>query len=432
MRRVLVPFLLAAAVAAAATLSACGSSGGDSGGDTGDVVMWHGYDQQLGKVTADLVDRFNATQPGFTVKQRYAGPSDDALAKTLTSITAGNFPDVVYLFGSDMATIARSPKVATWNDYIAAHPEFDWEDFFPGARAAATVNGNVVGVPALVDNLALVYNKRLFAEAGIDPPTAAWTWDDFRQAAKQLSDQSEHRFGWAYPVSGDEDTTWRYLALLWQAGGDLLTPDDAKSAFDSPAGVKALTLLRQMAVEDRSIYTFQTADSSKYLSLFNAGKIGMLWTGPWDLGSINADVEYGVQILPGDVNHSSISGPDMWATLNHGPKSVASAQAFLADYTSAKRHLEYAIQTGDLPIRQSETELPDYKGVYLKKYPEAEVFVQNLEDNVAKARPALPAYTDVSKALGEAVASVLLGKAEPAEALHQAAQEADAALAEER
>jgi multiple sugar transport system substrate-binding protein len=60
------------------------------------------------------------------------------------------------------------------------------------------------------------------------------------------------------------------------------------------------------------------------------------------------------------------------------------------------------------------------------------VFVQNLEDNVAKARPALPAYTDVSKALGEAVASVLLGKAEPAEALHQAAQEADAALAEER
>src|SRR3954453_1427191 len=107
MRRVLLPFLLAAAVAAAAVLSACGSSG-DSGGGNGDVVMWHGYDQQLGKVTAELVDQFKATKPGFTVKQRYAGPSDGALAKTLTSITAGNFPDVVYLFGSDMATIARS------------------------------------------------------------------------------------------------------------------------------------------------------------------------------------------------------------------------------------------------------------------------------------------------------------------------------------
>jgi hypothetical protein len=158
MRRARVPFLLLAAVVAAATISACGSSSGGSGGN-GDVVLWHGYDRLPGKVTAELVDQFNAGKPGFTVKARYAGPSDDALAKTLTSITAGNFPDAVYLFGSDMATIARSPKVATWNDYIAKHPDFDWEDFFPGERKAATVNGKVVGVPALVDNLALVYNK---------------------------------------------------------------------------------------------------------------------------------------------------------------------------------------------------------------------------------------------------------------------------------
>jgi multiple sugar transport system substrate-binding protein len=431
MRRVLVP-VLAAAFAAAALVSACGSSGGSGGSGGGDVVMWHGYDQQLGKVTGELVDQFNATKPGFTVKQRYAGPSDDALAKTLTSLTAGNFPDVVYLFGSDMATIARNPKVATWDAYIAKHPAFDWQDFFPAERAAATVNGKVTGVPALVDNLALVYNKRLFARAGIAPPTPDWTWDDFRRAAKQLTDESTRQFGWAYPVSGDEDTTWRYLALLWQAGGELLAPGNAKSAFDSPAGLKALTLLRDMAVGDRSVYGFQTADSAKYLSLFNAGKIGMLWTGPWDLGSINPDVEYGVQILPGDVTHSSISGPDMWVTLDHSVRTVGDAQRFLADFTSAKTHLQYAIKTGDLPIRRSETQLPDYKDVYLKKYPAAAVFVRNLQDNVKKARPAIPAYTGVSKAIGEAVASVLLGKAQPADALHRAAQAADTALAEER
>jgi multiple sugar transport system substrate-binding protein len=429
MRRVLVP-VLAAALAAAALVSACGSSGGSGGG--GDVVLWHGYDQQLGKVTGELVAQFNATKPGFTVKQRYAGPSDDALAKTLTSLTAGNFPDVAYLFGSDMATIARNPKVATWNAYIAKHPEFDWQDFFPAERAAATVNGKVVGVPALVDNLALVYNRRLFAQAGIAPPTPDWTWGAFRRAAKQLTDQSRHQFGWAYPVSGDEDTTWRYLALLWQAGGDLLAPGNAKAAFDSPAGLKALTLLRDMAVADKSVYAFQTSDSAKYLSLFNAGRIGMLWTGPWDLGSINADVSYGVQILPGDVSHSSISGPDMWVGLDHGTSRLANAQRFLAEYTSAKTHLQYAIRTGDLPIRRSETQLPDYANVYLKKYPQAAVFVRNLEDNVKKARPAIPAYTGVSKAVGEAVASVLLGKAQPADALRRAAQAADTALAEER
>lgn len=431
MTRVLPPFFAAAAaVTAGVILAACGSSGGSTG--NGDVVMWHGYDQKPGKVTAELVGQFNATKPGFAVKARYAGPSDNALAKTLTALAAGNHPDVVYLFGSDMATIARSPKVVTWNDYIAKHPAFHWTDFFPAERKAATVNGKVVGVPALVDNLALVYNEKLFAQAGVAPPTADWTWADFRQAAKRLTDASAHRYGWAYPVSGDEDTTWRFIAMLWQAGGNLLTPDNGKAAFDSPAGLKALTLLQQMAVADRSIYTFQTADSSKYLSLFNAGKIAMLWTGPWDLGSINADVKYGVQILPADVNHSSISGPDMWVTLNRGSQNVANAQQFVADYTSAATHLQYAIRTGDLPIRASETKLPDYTRVYLKKYPDAAVFVRNLQDNVTKARPAIPAYTGVSKALGEAVASVLLGKAEPAAALHDAADAADAALAEDR
>ena len=37
---------------------------------------------------------------------------------------------------------------------------------------AATVGDKIVGVPALVDNLAIVYNKKLFQQAGVDPPIA--------------------------------------------------------------------------------------------------------------------------------------------------------------------------------------------------------------------------------------------------------------------
>ena len=33
---------------------------------------------------------------------------------------------------------------------------------------------------------------------------------------------SSHTYGWAYVNDGSEDTVWRYLAMLWQAGGDLL------------------------------------------------------------------------------------------------------------------------------------------------------------------------------------------------------------------
>ena len=66
----------------------------------------------------------------------------------------------------------------------------NWNDFYPSERQAATVNGKVVGLPALVDNLSLVYNKKLFAAAGVAAADADWTWQDFRDAAKKLTNAS--------------------------------------------------------------------------------------------------------------------------------------------------------------------------------------------------------------------------------------------------
>jgi multiple sugar transport system substrate-binding protein len=409
-------------VLALALLAAgCGGSGSDSGKD---VVLWHGNIDVERRALTDLVDKFNTTKPGFKVDARYAGSSDAALQKTLTAISASNYPDIVYLYGSWAPNIAKSPKLANV-DELVKDPSFEWDDFYPAERKAVTVNGKVVGVPSLQDDLALVYNRQLFADAGIPEPTADWTWDDFRDAAKRLTDAGEKRYGWAYIADGTEDTVWRFIAQLWQAGGDLLTPDGKHAAFNSPAGVKAGELLRQMAVEDKSVYLDQ--GDGKYLQLFNSGHIGMLWTGPWDMSSINKDVKYGIQILPADVTHASISGPDMWTVLDRGPNHVKSSFGFLKWFLSPKVHMQYALATGVLPIRESETKLPEYRQ-YLKRYPSAHVFVDNLE-NVTKSRPAIPEYPEISKALGQAVQAILLGKQEPKAALDAAAQQADAALA---
>ena len=117
-------------------------------------------------------------------------------------------------------------------------PGFNWNDFFPGERAVATVDGKVLGIPALVDNLAVVYNKDLFKQAGVPTPTADWTWDDFRAAAKAISRSRRNNiFGVAFPADGSETTVWEYEAMLWEAGGDILNSDNTKAAFNSPEGV---------------------------------------------------------------------------------------------------------------------------------------------------------------------------------------------------
>ncbi|HVQ18818.1 MAG TPA: ABC transporter substrate-binding protein, partial [Actinomycetes bacterium] len=59
--------------------------------------------------------------------------------------------------------------------------------------------------------------------------------------------------------------------------------------------------------------------------------------------------------------------------------------------------------------------------------PGSSTFVQNLS-NVKKARPAVEKYPAISEAMGQAIVAVLLGKAQPAEALDEAAQTTNDAL----
>jgi multiple sugar transport system substrate-binding protein len=319
----------------------------------------------------------------------------------------------------------RLPKIVTLNDMIT-QPGVNWDDYFPAVRLAATVGDKVIGIPALVDNLALVYNKKLFDQAGIAYPTADWTWTDFRAAAQKLTNASTKQFGWAYVNDGSEDTVWRFWALLWQAGGDILTADNTKAAFNSAAGLKAMLLLRDMAVTDKSVYL--DSGNGNYLNLFNSGKIAMLWTGPWDIATINKDVAFGVQILPADMSHATISGPDNWVILDNGAQNVQDAFTFMTWFTSPKVHLQYCIATSTLPLRTSETKLPEYRSVYLKKYPSMDVYVKNM-DNATKARPNVASYPEISAAIGQAVQAVLLGKAEPQAALSSAEQQINSILA---
>ncbi|HZI34738.1 MAG TPA: ABC transporter substrate-binding protein [Gaiellales bacterium] len=413
-------FLIAAT---ALLVASAGCGGSSSSNGVVNVTVWHGYEDIEGKAMTSAAARFNATHPKIHVTVQNYGNADYALQKVLTAIRGGSYPDIAYLYGSWAANIARSPTAVDLTSRIK-EPGVNWNDFWPAERQAVQVGGKVIGMPALVDNLALVYNKKLFDQAGIPYPTANWTWDDFRAAAQKLTDTSAKQFGWAYVADGSEDTVWRFDALLWQAGGDILNSDNTKAEFNSPAGVQAATLLQQMATVDHSVYLDN--GNGNYANLFNSGKIAMLFTGPWDLSSF-PDVDYGVQVLPGLTNHQTISGPDQWVLFNNGSQRTQAAWTFLKWFTSPQQALIWSTQTGDLPIRASETRLPGYQA-YVKKYPGVSVFVQN-EANALKARPVIANYNEVSQAMGQAIEAVLLGKGQPQQELDQAAQQADQTLA---
>ena len=418
--------LLAAAVSVAAlVLAGCGGGDSDSGGKT-KVVVWNGYEDAQGKNLTALIAQYNKDHPDVDVTQLVSS-SDRVLQKVLTAVRGGSPPDVAYMFGSWSPNIAKIPQVVDMSSYVD-DPDWKWDDFYEGEREAATVGDKIVGVPALVDNLAIVYNKTLFKEAGVAPPTADWTWDDFRAAAKKLTDPAKKQYGWLIPADGSEDTVWHYDAMLWEAGGDILNSDNTEAAFNSDAGVQALTMLQDMAVTDKSVYLDTTnANGTK---LMNSGKIGMLVTGPWDLSSI-PDVDYGVQVMPtfagSDAGHQTIAGPDNWVVFDNGSERKQAAVDFVRWLTAADQVRTTSLATGDLPIRESVGQDTSFQQQLDQNLPGSSTFVKNLS-NVKKVRPAVEQYPAISEAMGQAIVSVLLGKAEPAEALDQAAQATNDAL----
>ena len=420
---------LLAVLTGAAVLAGCGTDSTSSGGGGGfqTIQIWEGYTEAEAKAFSHLVAEYEAQHPGQKVSPLFVN-NDNTLQKVLTAVRGGSPPDIAYLYGSWAPNVAQIPQVANLTQ-VVKRPGVNWDDFWTGERAVATVNGKVIGIPAVVDNLAVVYNKTLFAQAGLQPPGPDWTWQEFVADAKKLTNPAIKQFGTAYVTPGTEDTVWHWEALLWEAGGQLLTPDNKKAAFDSAAGLASLNTLRTMSVTDKSMY-LDPSDSA-YSNLFNSGKIGMLVTGPWDL-SVFPNVKYGVQVMPAypgtSGGHQTISGPDNWVIFNNSPARVAAAEQFLLWLTAPAQVKYWAVQTGNLPSRQSVGDSAAVSQQMNAALPGVGAFIANLA-NVKQARPQIPQYPKISTILGTMIVSVLLGKSQPQAALTAAAQQVDQALA---
>ncbi|RZU53504.1 carbohydrate ABC transporter substrate-binding protein (CUT1 family) [Krasilnikovia cinnamomea] len=389
------------------------------------ITWWTGQSADAEQLAEQLAAEYQRLHPHVTIKTSAgASTTDDLLTKLSAGFTSDTYPDISYAYGSWAGELAASGRTQDLTDFVG-DPAFGWHQMPFAARMTATVDGRVIGVPALVDNLALIHNKQLFDAAGVAYPTNDWSWDDFRQAARRLTDPGRGVYGTTYSVSGSEDTTWHLWPLLWQRGGRIL--DGKRPAFDSDAGVAALETLRAMAVDDRSMYLDQTDE--KYGPLFNNGRIAMMMSGPWAMLELKqARLNYGVTMLPGfHGDHQTVSGPDLWVLFDHDDGARArAARDFVGWLTSRQIDAKWNLRLGNLPLRSSANSTPEF-AAYIREYPGGQAFFDNLA-NAKQARPTIAGYAELSRHVGDAVAMVLQGAATPKEALHEAARRSVGAL----
>ncbi|GAA4216790.1 ABC transporter substrate-binding protein [Actinocatenispora rupis] len=224
-------------------LSACGAGDGkvpsDPSAVTGTVTMW------IYPINATIENSwwksraaaFAKKYPKAKVKvvvQPWAN-RDEQLT---TAIAGGKGPDVVYVIPDQVPQYASTGALADVSDVIAK----DRKDFRPNALSAMSYRETLYGVPVLMSVTTTLANKKVLAKAGITAPPA--TWDEALADGAKL--KAKGRYLTDYVGGADSSLNQTFYPFLWQAGGSVLTKDGKKAAFNSPAGVKALTFVKTL------------------------------------------------------------------------------------------------------------------------------------------------------------------------------------------
>ena len=199
------------------------------------------------RLMEDLVSRFYE-QTGITVNVVFNDWSQALTRYTLAS-TGGEAPDVADVFFLQSLVQMGGGRYGPMqiNDLAA---EIGMDRYFDSIIHEAMVGDDFYGIPWRADTRLLAYNRTMFAEAGVSPPT---TWDELIEVGQALtvidSAGNVERAGMAWFTNTARfDQTW--MAVLAQAGGRVFTEDFSAPAFNSPEGIASLQFMQDL------VYTY--------------------------------------------------------------------------------------------------------------------------------------------------------------------------------
>ncbi|MFD6419338.1 ABC transporter substrate-binding protein [Streptomyces sp. NPDC060194] len=300
--------LLAAGIACALSggLAACGGSPETSSKGGVVTVTVNGMPPKTQPVDRKYFEEdvraFEKEHPGIKIDAR-EGFMDP---KTFSAkLAGGQLEDVYYVYFTDPSGLIQRRQGADITPYVKDMPYY--EDIDPQYLKVFTgPDDKLYGLPNGQYSLGLVYNRALFAKAGLDPAKPPTTWEEVRTAAKKVTALGDGTVGYA-DYSKNNQGGWHFTAWVYSMGGDIAVRKDGrwKAAFDSDAGRNALDALHAMRWEDRTMGTRQLLQIEDVQKMMGAGTLGMYMAGPDNIPTIVKQFEreydeYGVAAMPGE------------------------------------------------------------------------------------------------------------------------------------
>ena len=386
------------------------------------VTFWHGMESGVNnEVLEAKIAEFHRRHPRIHIDAQVYGAADQLGPKLDAAVAGKTPPDLIWWAPAFFPKYADAGVLRSLDDLIANDAVFRRDDVHGFLWELGSYGGHVYATPFSVNNLAVYYNKKLFAAAGIDELPR--DWEGLRSAAQRLTRDGVH--GIQIPIGTAEWTVWTWQCFLWQAGGEILSPDGTRAAFNGEGGARALDFWRSLLASGWA--SFSETDAGYKTDDLLAGRVAMMINGPWNYPLLKAQsaVEVGAFPLPRGDRAATNCGGESLFLFRSEPGRERAAFEFMKFVMSADFQVEWAIRTGYLPVSLSAAASPAYRS-FLAANPFMQVF--NDQMPAGRVRPSIPRYPALSATLGKYLEAALYGRYPSRDALDRAAAEVDALL----
>ncbi|HVU14140.1 MAG TPA: sugar ABC transporter substrate-binding protein [Phototrophicaceae bacterium] len=198
-------------------------------------------------------------------------------------IAGDNPPDILYLNEWFQYPFFQKGVALPLDDYVKKD-NFSFDGILPAAHDINVYKGQLLAMPFEVSPLTIVYNKKLFDDAGVDyPPTSwtdpDWTWDKLVEIATKLTDADNGQYGFSME-------NWMYPSVMLQTGSNVLSNTkeitaDTKCVINTPEAAKAFQLLVDLQGKYAVSPSAASAQELGGFDRFMSGKVAMYCYGRW-------------------------------------------------------------------------------------------------------------------------------------------------------
>jgi multiple sugar transport system substrate-binding protein len=242
------------------------------------VIRYGRHDPGLG--TNTTIEAFQEEHPNLRIEMEQIG---EFPTKIPALAAAGTLPDVVRSWEAMVFEMARGGQFIDLQPFIDVEPEFNAEDFYQAVYDYPVLDGKRYGINDVIATHVTYYNVDLFDQNEVAyPDPASFTWDDFVESARAISDPDNQIWG-----SETIPVGWHYFSLkqVWQNNGDFFSPDYKTATIDQPSTIEAVQFWADLLLDGNIMPSpsqiIGIGGAGAAAELMGAGKIGMQRMGSW-------------------------------------------------------------------------------------------------------------------------------------------------------